>query len=401
MSIVHSDAGEGNARPEQTLSHDVDADARRAHSCDSTNLPWVTFRATFRAANLQGLHGRARSLLAALARTVDAKNPYAAIFARRELLTDRALLSMRTLYRGLDDLETAGLIERSEQRRLNDIAGYAGRYGRAYIHLTAAAARLLGFLDQPAVDTPAAKSTAPDKPSVHFPNPSATVADGSIYRDLSPKLQKRQPATLPPDLQRLMGLGFHKFLIYKLMGVARQNQKRLSDVVEATWDSLKKAAFPINYVQALLRSPKDFSQIARAKHDQLVQRDKIAERQRRTATAIERYVGKTFYDKNLTRRITLSQDGLQAAVLDAGQRQPRVTAGVWHAEFLAAVDAGHLVEATSATDDVFNACVEKASGAAAPRQGTVSPTSAQTIGEHLQQIKRLARGYRAAASVSV
>ena len=52
------------------------------------------------------------ALLAALARTVDAQRPYAAIFARRELLTGRAMQSMRTFYRGLDDLEAAGLIAR-------------------------------------------------------------------------------------------------------------------------------------------------------------------------------------------------------------------------------------------------------------------------------------------------
>jgi hypothetical protein len=50
------------------------------------------------------------ALLAALARTVDAQRPYAAIFARRELPTGRAMQSMRTFYR--DDLEAAGLIAR-------------------------------------------------------------------------------------------------------------------------------------------------------------------------------------------------------------------------------------------------------------------------------------------------
>ncbi len=85
--------------------------------CDRSNLPWVIFRAAHRANHMPALPVRARSLLAALARTVDAARPFAAIFARRELLTGRAMQSMRTFYRSLDDLESAGLITRPPQTR--------------------------------------------------------------------------------------------------------------------------------------------------------------------------------------------------------------------------------------------------------------------------------------------
>ena len=128
-------AGEGETHPD-------DSAALTAFRCDSTNLPWVIFRAAFRAAHIEEIPARARAVLAALARTVDAQKPFAAIFARRELLTGRALQSMRTFYRSLDDLESAGLIVRRAQSRYVE----AGLFGRAYIHLTERAAELLSLL---------------------------------------------------------------------------------------------------------------------------------------------------------------------------------------------------------------------------------------------------------------
>jgi DNA-binding transcriptional ArsR family regulator len=131
-------AGEGETHPE-------DSDALRAFRCDSVNLPWVIFRAAFRASHVDDLPQRARSVLAAVARTVDAAKPYADIFARRELLTGRAMQSMRTFYRSLDDLENAGLIERRPQSRYVE----AGLFGRAYLRLTEKTALLLGLVEPP------------------------------------------------------------------------------------------------------------------------------------------------------------------------------------------------------------------------------------------------------------
>src|ERR1700712_865113 len=103
-------AGEGVvcSLPTHNATIDVDQTALDQFVAGQSNLPWVVFRAAHRAANFPSLPARARAVLAALARTVDASNPYASIFARRELLTGRAMQSMRTFYRSLDDLEAAG-----------------------------------------------------------------------------------------------------------------------------------------------------------------------------------------------------------------------------------------------------------------------------------------------------
>src|SRR6195952_908667 len=140
-------AGEGEVYPLSPSDDSVDIDqtALDEFLAGQSNLPWVVFRAAHRAANFPALPARARAVLAALARTVDANRPYAAIFARRELLTGRAMQSMRTFYRSLDDLEAAGLIERAPQKRF----GEAGLFGRAYLHLTERSAIVLGYVLSP------------------------------------------------------------------------------------------------------------------------------------------------------------------------------------------------------------------------------------------------------------
>ena len=102
--------------------------------------------------------------------------------------------------------------------------------------------------------------------------PSATVADGAIYKDLFPKNQKRQPGTLPLDLQRLLSLGFHKFLVFKLMREAKQHGKLLTEVVEVTWEHLSAAKRPISYLRSLLRSPVDFGHQLRSLHAKIHER---------------------------------------------------------------------------------------------------------------------------------
>src|ERR1700676_754019 len=210
-------AGEGNLYPahNEPGTTPTDSDALAAFRCDPVNLPWVIFRAAFRAAHIEQLPQRARAVLAALARTVDSDRPYAAIFARRQLLTGQSMQSMRTFYRSLDDLEAAGFIERRPQSRYVE----AGLFGRAYLHLTERAATLLGFVTIPAVvgslagsvvmptPSPALTAQAVEAHGLSVTGPSATVSDGAIYKDLSPKaFQKRQPGQVPSDLQRLRSL---------------------------------------------------------------------------------------------------------------------------------------------------------------------------------------------------
>ncbi|MGF6971693.1 hypothetical protein QFZ94_000120 [Paraburkholderia sp. JPY465] len=400
MSIAqHSVAGEGSAHPPKAriTNVDEDAQARAEFTCDTTNLPWIIFRAAHRAAHVHGVPARARALLSTLARTVDAHRPYAAIYARRELLTGRAMQSMRTFYRSLDDLETAGLIVRPPQRRY----GEAGLFGRAYLHLTEPAAQLLGLVEPPATAT--ASDPKPDHheavaPAVlSLPQPSASVADGAIYKDLYPaSSQKRQPGQLPSDLERLRRLGFHEFLIFKLMREARDHQKLLSDVVDVAWEHLRKAQRPINYLRALLRSTADFAWQARNKRQAAVRRHETDQEALRVAAVVQRNVGGIFFDCDTSRRICVASDASMVTVHECGEAALRVSAGNWQVDFVAAIESGHLVRATPEREAAFESKRQRGTEdrQAAPR---LQPTQAmpriltEAAGERLAQMKNLLR----------
>lgn len=322
MSIAQrSVAGEGGTHPE-------DSEALIAYRSDDVNLPWIIFRAAFRASHVEDLPQRARSVLAALARTVDAAKPYAAIFARRDLLTGRAMQSMRTFYRSLDDLEIAGLIERRPQSRYVE----AGLFGRAYLHLTEKAALLLGLVEPPA---PEPQEAAP----ASFERPSASMADGGIYKVLFPvSFQKRQPGQIPADLQRLRALGFSDFLIFKLMRTARENGKRLSDVVELTWQHLKKAHHPINYLGSLLRSPVDFGHQLRQKQADDVDAQERRQRAQHAEIFAKHSADQTFesLDGKLQYRVDATGENMTVYSVEEGIQRQAVN---WKEGFAAALSA--------------------------------------------------------------
>jgi hypothetical protein len=403
-------AGEGDDCPSplEIDSPILDDEALEDFACDRSNLPWIVFRAAHRANHIAAISSRSRALLAALARTVDAQKPYAAIFARRELLTGRALQSMRTFYRSLDDLAEVGLIVRAPQKRHGD----AGLFGRAYIHLTEKAAELLGFVEEknPPVlaqtpKSPCASPTNSVADAQHDPlliPPSATVADGGIYKDLLPKHQKRQPGALPQDLERLRSLGFHKFLIFKLMREAKQHGKLLTDVVEVTWAHLSAAKRPISYLRSLLRSPVDFGHQLRSLHAKIHERRTRLNEINAVDDLVARHVGQVFYDQPTKRRFEISADGSEIAIRDCREPRARVSAAGWKPDFAAALQAGHLLSASPSQDSAFaEKCTSVPSVGSAsvraesdPKEGArsnIKPAPTAAISARLADMKQLLR----------
>ncbi|MGV7241672.1 Replication protein O [Caballeronia sp. M23-90] len=395
MSIAQrSVAGEGEL-------HLDDRDALFAYNAESVNLPWVIFRAAFRANRTERLSSRARATLAALARTVDASRPFAAIYARRELLTGRAMLSMRTFYRSLDDLENAGLIERRPQSRYVE----AGLFGRSYLHLTERAAVLLGLVDPPLTEiasTAAASSTSSkDSSNALFIEPSATVADGVIYKNLYPTAsQKRQPGQVPADLQRLRALGFFDFLIFKLMREAREQGKRLSDVVEATWDHLKLAAAPINYLRALLRNPVDFSHLVRRRIETKTAQSREDDLQAHAVQTAREHAGKSFVDVDAQRHYLIEPDGQSMTITKAGEGVARQAVN-WMQPFAVALRSAKIRLATTADLEAFAATCRKGFTPDGPamannRQPIIAsasdqqrPPVTQEVRAHIASLRRL------------
>ncbi|SAK74641.1 hypothetical protein AWB76_04807 [Caballeronia temeraria] len=375
-------AGEGEAHPE-------DSAALTAFRCDSTNLPWIIFRAAFRAAHIEQIPPRARAVLSALARTVDAAKPFGAIFARRELLTGRALQSMRTFYRSLDDLEVAGLIERRPQARYAD----AGLFGRAYLHLTEHAAALLGLTEHsPAHKSEAVRTTAPASAQPSLSVPSANVADGGIYKDLNPSpFQKRQPGQLPADLQRLRTLGFFDFLIFKLMREARERGKRLSDVVEATWDHLKLAKAPISYLRALLRNPVDFALLVRRRNAEYHAEQARAQQLVDAQAVARQHAGCTFIDANDARQFVIGASGDSLTIFSVTERIGRQAAG-WMPSFATALASGKLRPATALDLERFAHAQRQALGKTQARAilpTHTKPPVTRAVREHIAGLRQL------------
>jgi hypothetical protein len=392
-------AGEGDVYPlpQHDESTDVDRTALDEFLAGQSNLPWVVFRAAHRASNFPALPTRARSVLAALARTVDANQPFAAIFARRELLTGRAMQSMRTFYRSLDDLEAAGLIERTAQKRY----GTAGLFGRTYIHLTERSAIVLGYVSQPSTVIETIKSVTSDASQIAEPAqacelPCATVADGAIYKDLFPKNQKRQPGHVPADLERLLGLGFRQFLIFKLMREAKANAKLLSNVVEATWEHLQNAKRPISYLRALLRSPVDFGHQIRTKRNVVERKAREDAHEKTVNAAALECAGHTFIDRLNTKLITVSNDASFITVRDYRETTSRLSTAHWTASFVAALAAGELSYATADQIEGFRAKCQAAHQSARPSTelaaDSIAPrTRTSNISDQLSAMKKTLR----------
>lgn len=364
--------------------------------CDTTNLTWITFRAAFRASHIDALPARARAVLAALARTVLSTRPYAAIYARRELLTGRAMQSMRTFYRSLDDLEAAGLIRRSPQKRYEA----EGIYGRAYLYLTEKAAVLLGFVT-PATPTVASKQAddpgKQDQSAKALGQPSATVADGSIYKDVYPtSFQKRQPGALPQDLERLTSLGFNKFFVFKLMAEARDNGKRLSDVVESCWNSLKKAVAPIAYLRSLLRRPVDFSYQARQRQADNDKKTHADNERADLMQTLDYAAGQIFIDPATGLLIEIGERGTDALVRYPHESRPRAVVGSWMLDIARGIKAGqiqlkgHSAQSAGLTDSRL----PRAKAAQRSEEGS----DAKTSRTHVTQMREVLKSRRRALS---
>ncbi|MCY0389896.1 Replication protein O [Robbsia sp. Bb-Pol-6] len=317
---------------------------------DVANFKWLTLRAEHRAHHIAGISSRARAVLAALARTVDNARPADKIFAGRGLLQERAMIPERTFFRALTDLAGAGLIVRHKQW---EVPGRAG-WNRAYLTLTDVAIALLGFNDRAQHHATESRQAAAvnDSDSKILSSESAKVA-GPIKRDLYPASQKRQPGELPKDLQRLRDLGFHEFLIFKLMREAREKGKRLSDVINASWQHVKTAARPICYVRALLRSATDFASLARCQQTKQSEAQTIQSEADELRQVMNAAAGQTYYDAAATRRIRVSSDAQTAEVQSLLEPILRVASGDWQRGFAQALRTRQWVHATQALNAAF------------------------------------------------
>lgn len=382
IALTPCAAGEGDSHPQELESL----------ATDTTNLPWVILRAVHRAARLDGVSTRARAVLCALARTVDAGKPYGEIFARRTLLTERAMQSERTFYRSLADLEHAGLIERPPQRRYVE----AGLFGRAYLHLTPKATILLGLVDAETASTASDDQVNGEEVVVpvaqSFVAPYANLADGANTKDLDPKtLQKRQPGHVPADLQRLRTLGFLDFLIFKLMREAREAGKRLSDVVQVCWRHLCQAKRPINYLRALLASTTDFGHQLRTKAAELNAAQTSARKRKEAESFVQSLDGHTFADTTGQTRYTVAEEGATLLVFNVVEGVTRRSVGQWAEGFVHAIKRGHIEEQMSSPERNAGARLDISQETLGQNRSHPPRQLTNFASEHLSRLRALCR----------
>ncbi|WP_233177165.1 helix-turn-helix domain-containing protein, partial [Ralstonia sp. ASV6] len=320
-------------------------------------------RAHQRALALLSIPRRARSALAAIALTVSTDNPLGSVFARRKYLAKRAGISERTWYRAEEDLVNAGFIAVEEQKRKKR----GGQFGSAYIYLSRTVAEALGFftpvgaakVNSPAVVSAPSSLPAPEQNKTREPavseatesssdQPTATLSDRSVYRFYqSPLLQKRQPGSVPEDVQPLLDLGFHRNYIWKLMKIARtQYGKRLGDIVAVAGDFLRQAKDPRSYLWALLRSNSDFGYQARAKAAAESEKAHRVVEDRELAELQKRIAGSVFYNAGGTKRYEVSTNGKLLTSQDIEEAGLRTAAGHWIRDFARALNAQKILRAT-------------------------------------------------------
>jgi hypothetical protein len=181
-------------------------------------------------------------------------------------------------------------------------------------------------------------------------------------------------------LQRLRALGFTDFLIFKLMREAREAGKRLSDVVEVCWTSLRKATYPINYLKTLLASQTDFGHQLRARQaDQAEARD-AAQAKRDAARELAQLDGQSFADASGAQRYVLGEGGACLTVYRVGEDVARRVGGEWAIEFVRLIKKGHIIRIPTAD---YTARPVTADSGDTPRELT------SNVASHLAALKTL------------
>lgn len=176
-----------------------------------------------------------------------------------------------------------------------------------------------------------------------------------------------------------------------------------TDVVEATWQHLKRANRPICYLGSLLGSTTDFRhqvQTKRAAADN-------ARREQLEATVVKetlmRCAGGVFFDANGERRLVVAESGESMTVHDFREATPRVAAGAWEPAFVGALEAGRIRSATPDDEERFAACrhaqmSQRPPLVAAAMQALPTRELTAHVGAHLAQLKNVLGAARSGLS---
>jgi hypothetical protein len=169
------------------------------------------------------------------------------------------------------------------------------------------------------------------------------------------------------------------------MREAREHGKRLSDVVEATWDHLKLAKAPINYLRSLLRGTVDFTQQLRQQIDAKAEELSRLTRTLEAEHLARQSAGQTFVDATGQRKYVIDHDGENMVVYTLDEGIGRQAAG-WKEAFATARARGQIRVATEADLQPFG---QTRRFAAEPERGRDRPPVTAQIREHIAGLRSL------------
>jgi len=297
------------------------------------NLPNRILRAVDNAMHLNGLQRNIKSTLAEICRYVSQSEPLKTIFPTKAHIAERTGASERTIYRHLDQLVKLQLIELIDQERKSR----NGRFAVARIRLTHKAAVLLGFIE--------------DSNYFFHSEPSDKVTTGHTLTE--PTISKNQPVQrfkngLPEDLAVLLTRGLARPAVFRLMGMATKQNKRLSDILAVVHHKI----FEITggrlsgYLAKLINGPTDLAYQARILRQQYESR--VAEE--KLATKVygfkQRFAGTTLINLAQNTLYVIDETASFLQVISKRFAGTKPLAG-GYVEIIEALETGKLVLATA------------------------------------------------------
>ena len=305
------------------------------------NLPNRILRAIDNALHLGGLPRSVRATLGDIVRFVPQSNPLESVFAHKKKIAERTGACERTVYRHLQSLEANGLIEIQDQERKTR----NGRFSVARIRLTRSAIELLGLV--PCEN----QAPSPETSKLEVINTQPYDSLSSRHMLTEPTISKNQPIQktingLPIDLNWLTGQGVSKYGIFKLMRIAKENNKLLSDVVLVTNGYLqdKKAGALYGYLAKICKGKSDFSYGAKLVRDR-VEEGRVAQILKEKATLFrERFRNTTLTNRAQNKLFVIDSTARFVQVFSAKRCGSMPLNDV--REFIEGIETGKLVLAT-------------------------------------------------------
>lgn len=204
-----------------------------------------------------------------LVKKINLVKPGSPIFARRETLAREAGKSVETVGRALRWLENAGLIQREQKAR----PGLRG--SEAHIYPTDRLIQALGIGEKARshVKPDGSISAVPREQSFQRQSPGGPLAEPKLStpQAAAPAMVRLQGKAIPRDLVWMAtDGGLNATGVLRLMRLAKESGKRLSDLVAVARANLTKLAGKslFAYVRSLLKQDKDFGYLNKQSNDQ-------------------------------------------------------------------------------------------------------------------------------------